>query len=255
MPPQPKVAADTKRAAAKGQGMDHTALNKMQGLLRYTVSSGKDTDKVAAAAAAVDVYRSLTKPEERKAFLTQFQDNGGGKTAGSLKFAANFTERLSLSKKTEVSSNEDYCSRPQILMMNGMSLKDFDTQEAALKIADEIILLNEKTHGHPHDAIVHESMPLLNKYWYVHSGGTKRTIEQLESKELQHSADVKSRKTLEDSGAFVEGLGPGSSSAGDGAHRVKNEDVAYAIMVRGIDACKSTHIYIYVYVLSNYSYG
>ena len=85
------------------------------------------------------------------------------KRQGSLKFAANFKEKLSLSKKTEVSSLEDNYNRPQILQKNGLSLSAFDTQEAALKLADEIIRLNEKTHGHPHDAIVHESMPLLNK--------------------------------------------------------------------------------------------
>ena len=98
-------------------------------------------------------------------------------------------------------------ARPQILQLNGMSLSDFPTHTAALKAADRLVELNKEQCGHGGEVQEVPDMPLLNKFFYVHMSGKKRSWEQTESKRLEGEADVKSRKQLQDTNTFTEALG------------------------------------------------
>ena len=80
-------------------------------------------------------------------------------------------------------------TRPQILGFNGLSVSDFPNQDAALKCADALIAESEKQLGHEHKEEV-KGMPILNKYWYVHQTGLKKTINDSEETKLAHEADV-----------------------------------------------------------------
>ena len=83
--------------------------------------------------------------------------------------------------------------------------------------ADGIIAQNKEEYGHDKEAIPHEN-PLLAKYYYVDSGGKKRTRKQTEEKELEGEAAIKKSKDLADTGLFSDAMG-----STDNPHDVKSE--------------------------------
>ena len=130
--------------------------------------------------------------------------------------------------------------RPSILQMNGLSLGDFESREAALATADDLIATNSAEFDHKVEPQVNKN-PLLTKYWYVKGEGTKRSFSQTESKELQGSSDVKNRKLLTDAQAFMEGLGPAGSAEEPGA---QVENVAFADMKQSREKLRTHKYYI-----------
>ena len=65
-------------------------------------------------------------------------------------------------------------------------------------------------------------MPILNKYWYVHQTGLKKTIGEAEQTKLEHEADVTRSKKLK---TMLQDQEP---SSGSGA--VKPEDESHVKM-------------------------
>ena len=130
--------------------------------------------------------------------------------------------------------------RPQILQMNGLSMRDFKTHSEALKMADNLISRNMVEFEHKGEVLdPDEDNPLLIKTWYVQSHGKKRTYEQVVSKELHATADIKSAKQLASSSAFVEGMGLTADHAS--APNVKIENVAFSEMVIARDYLRPTY--------------
>jgi hypothetical protein len=122
------------------------------------------------------------------------------------------------------------------LQFNGLALSDFEDTKEALKTADEFIAENQAEYGHNHEPKLHKN-PLVSKYFYVKSDGKKRTWEQAEHKEFSGSADPKTRKNMQEVGAFMEGMGDAGSS--DGASLVKVEFVAHSKLLQAKDSCRS----------------
>ena len=65
-------------SALKGEGRDPKKVQSMLNLMKYQVK-GKNAFKAQDAEQALQVYRSLASPEERKLFLQQFESAGAGK--------------------------------------------------------------------------------------------------------------------------------------------------------------------------------
>ena len=65
---------------------------------------------------------------------------GSGKGAGSLKFVHTFTKVLSHEDRSTVSANDNLLTRPKILEILGMSLRDFGTTAEALKVSAACML-------------------------------------------------------------------------------------------------------------------
>ena len=63
-------------------------------------------------------------------------------------------------------------TRPKVLTLNGLSLSDLKTHVEALKVADELVELNQKEMGH-NCAPQEPSNPLLVKVFYIHGEGKK----------------------------------------------------------------------------------
>ena len=61
---------EAKKRAVKGEGADKKDLTKMLNSLRYNSISAKGGEKKDAASAALEVYKGLGDPEQRKRFLT-----------------------------------------------------------------------------------------------------------------------------------------------------------------------------------------
>ena len=105
--------APKRTRAAKGQAVSPKAISGMLTMLRYKRDSGKDKEKAAGAEAAMTVHEQLVQPEEREAFLKEFEMNGGGgKQPGSLKFALTFRQRLRETFQVEASAVENWLTRP-----------------------------------------------------------------------------------------------------------------------------------------------
>jgi hypothetical protein len=109
--------------------------------------------------------------------------------------------------------------RPQILALNGLSIKDFESQTEALATADELIAESMSLHDFehqqaylvylsinclaflsyllcffPHQAPCNSQNPLLLKFWYVHSKGVKRSLKEVEAKKIEGDMDVSKAK-------------------------------------------------------------
>lgn len=85
--------------------------------------------------------------------------------------------------------------RPQILALNGMSIKDFDSKQLALDAADELIAESSAANGFERQQLPSTSKnPLIHKFWYVHSAGVKRKHSETEKKVMSGETDVKAGK-------------------------------------------------------------
>ena len=111
--PAKKAPADI--AEAK---LDHKAVSGMLGLLKYHAKK-EDSARQDESKQALAIYSGLSDTTARQAFLASFEDAGKGKVPGSLKFALEFRQNVSSTKKTKLSSTEDYFTRP-VDMMNQM---------------------------------------------------------------------------------------------------------------------------------------
>lgn len=99
-------------------------------------------------------------------------------------------------------------SRPKILEINGMCLRDFPSQEDALKCADRLIEKSCADFEFEMEVEEDKEMPLLSKYRYQHSSGTSHSWRQTQSKHLKGDTQLKSAKALQDSAAMMEAMGP-----------------------------------------------
>lgn len=86
------------------------------------------------ADAALEIYGAVVDQSARKSFVSQFEGNGSGKGPNALKFTNTFSKTLSMEDKSNVSSVDNFLTRPAILGLLGMSLKDFKTQDEAIAV-------------------------------------------------------------------------------------------------------------------------
>ena len=98
-----------------------------------------------------------------------------------------------------------------ILQFHGLQMSDFPDQTKALAAADEIIAGNKEEYDHPGTVREHAN-PLLQKYWYVKSGGKSRKISVGTKERLGMSAD--DTKTIE------KHLGIGDNQPADDGEKV-----------------------------------
>ena len=102
-----------KKRAPKGAAVCPAAISGMITMLRYQAEKCKDPAKKEAGAAALEVYQGLSDASERAQFLKEFEENGKGKTPGSLKFTLTFKQRLKETYSTSVGAVENFITRPQ----------------------------------------------------------------------------------------------------------------------------------------------
>ena len=110
-------AAAGKRAPKGEHKAERINLSKMVGFLRYHSEEAKrkpakgNPAKRNAAKEALEIYRTLSDPSTRLSFLSNFQEAGSGKNADALKFAFEFRQTLSSTKKIDVGCTEDFWTR------------------------------------------------------------------------------------------------------------------------------------------------
>ena len=99
------------KRAKPGEALPAASLSKMVGLLRYRSSNCKDDVQQDAAKQALHTYQTLSNFDDRRRFLDEYEANGSGKGPNSLKFALEFNQTLTSSKRTAVGFNENMLTR------------------------------------------------------------------------------------------------------------------------------------------------
>jgi hypothetical protein len=111
--------------------LDHKSVSGMLGLLKYHAkkenSARQDESKQALA-----IYSALSDTAARQSFLASFEDAGKGKVPGSLKFALEFRQSVSSTKKTKLGSTEDYYTRPVYMRRSPAQESSYNTMNAML---------------------------------------------------------------------------------------------------------------------------
>ena len=180
--------------SCKGEGMDPTAVSRMLGLLKYRSDpcKNKKGQDMEEARIGLEVYSTLTSNEKKK-FLDEFEQAGRGKRKGSLGFALSYQKTISDTNTKEISSVEDFYTMPQIMDFNGLRWGDYDEKDA-VAIAKQIIADNKQEFGHSEEDKIHPKLQILNKFFYVKSGGLRksRKIEKSEeiTKETENEKEI-----------------------------------------------------------------
>ena len=120
---QPRAAMPVKKAAPS-IAAPGAEISKMLGVLKYNANTGKNPEKSDAASKALVVYNSLVSTADRAQFVTDFENNGSGKNAGSFKFAMTFKKSLEATKEEQISATENWFTRhpsPQTILNNGLN--------------------------------------------------------------------------------------------------------------------------------------
>ena len=124
---------------------------------------------VQEADAALSIYEQVTDSAQRRSFIRQFESAGSGKGAGSLKFAHTFSKALSHEDRSSVAVQDNLLTRPKILEILGLNLRDFPNQEAALKVLDLACLL----------ACLNHTSNIPSMKWCIHITCTRHLITSL----------------------------------------------------------------------------
>ena len=114
--PAPVTPASPKKPRAPQVGVgenatDKAASKKMQDFLAYHSKAGRDAERRQEACQAMTAWKALSSPEDRLAFVRQFEQEGSGKTPGSLRFATSFSASQTSSKRTRLEAIEDFLTR------------------------------------------------------------------------------------------------------------------------------------------------
>ena len=94
------------------------------------------------------------------------------------------------------------------MQLNGLALIEFETKEAGLEVADQLIAQSIEEHGHVF-AMVSYNNPLTDKYFYVESKGRTKTWTRNYEKEVHRGFNPKTLKALTDA-SVADGLMDGA---------------------------------------------
>ena len=190
--------------------------------LKYQATKGKG-EKREAAQLALETYKNKS-PEEKAAFLNTFEGNGGIK--GGLAWVAQFSKKQEQTAARAFTEHVNYFTRASILTLNGMSIKDFGTQQEALEVADQIIAENMVEHEAQHNLNppkVSNVNPLLNKYFYVHDEGLKTSFTDSETKKLELQKEISKKAEV---ATICDSMNEPAASSGGGV-AAKEENASH----------------------------
>ena len=102
------------------------------------------------------------------------------------------------------------CIRAKILEMNGLNIANFDSQEAAMKVAEELIKQNMVDWGHDGKRLEHPN-PLLVRCWYVHGWGKEKSWQSTDTTKIIGTMEPKTKKGQEEIGAAAHMLTSGEN--------------------------------------------
>ena len=148
---------------------------------------------------------------------------------------------------------EDYYTRPQILKMKGMDVKDFGSEEEALKVADEIIAdqratLDCKEALEVNPDKLSEVNPLANQYWFANNHGKTSSWKVMNQKNITLSTQLNNKHIADISHEgngqrlLEEVLGAKATAAiGNGKAIIKSEFPTLAEIDKAVETLESPY--------------
>ena len=133
-----------------------------------------------------------------------------------------YTQNLKRTESQEVATVEDHLTLPKILEVNGISWASLPPAEA-MAVGLQLVDDNREEYGHSGTVQKHPKMQLLDKYFYVISGGLTKKKRMEKGEELSKDAgDDKAIAKMGQEGALSL-PGPASASAASSSSIVKEE--------------------------------
>ena len=175
------------------------------------------------------------------------------KASKDFSWARTFKQEFERVDQQEGGCSEDYYTRPQILKLKGLDIKDFGSEEEALKVADEIIAdqratLDCKEALEVNPDKLSEVNPLANQYWFANNHGktsswkvkNQRNITLTTQLNNKHIADIShegnGQRLLE------EVLGAKATAAiGNGKAIIKSEFPTLAEIDKAVETLESPY--------------
>ena len=173
-----------------------------------------------------------------------FELSGRGKDG--LKFAFEFQASLSHKEETKTKENHNYTPAGTILNIHGTNFGEFSDITEALKDVEHLVAKNQiefEWTDDMHPPQIDAVNPKYNKYYYVRSDGKEMTKGQITTKQLDGAGQVKDVAALENTLAFIEGLG---LAGGDGApSTVQITNAKYDGLKEHSDVLRTSCLFIY----------
>ena len=206
----------------KSGKMDPKEVTKMLNFLRYRgdPEKNKKQDGLNEAQEALKTYEGLGN-DAKASFLSSFQLANPGKTK-NWNFVTSYSKTVVADDSDSVGQLSDFFTGPKILELNGLRWGDF-TPEEADKVLQELLRENVEQHGYQPQSSPNDRMPILSKYFYIHSTGRQqtKTVSNKEQWEKKTTDKDIVMATLTDSTSS-------SSSGSGGGAQVKVENPKYA---------------------------
>ena len=152
---------------------DYAEGNRMLAGLRAQ-KTGKDPEKAAKAAEALDLYGKLGW-EEKESMVSRFRSRPAG---GGTKWIDDWMEHRKKDDATSVGYNENWRGPGQVLQLLGMGIRDFDDKEKAQEFVTEEVRRNQEKHGtlESHPPRIDDQNWLMSRYFWVVDNGTTRKV-------------------------------------------------------------------------------
>lgn len=129
-------------------------------------------------------------PLEKKAqFIAKFEKN-----KGNLSWVNSFVETTSSVKSVKVDTVDNFLNMNQIMHLNGFHPKDFDTPEESDRMLKLMIKQSEEANSYVSETQEHPTEPRLNRYFYVHNQGIKKSEGTEDSSSFVATGDVAKNK-------------------------------------------------------------
>lgn len=129
-------------------------------------------------------YKNL--PNEKKSdFIAAFEKN-----KGSLGWVNNYSEGSKRFASEASMTVDSFMNKFQILKLNGLNIKDFESEEESDRILKLLIQESEETNNYKSEVKEHPTEPKLNRYFYVFNKGVHKSEGTEDNSEITSSSDL-----------------------------------------------------------------
>jgi hypothetical protein len=129
-------------------------------------------------------YKNL--PNEKKMdFIATFEKN-----KGSLGWVNNYSEGSKRFASEASETVDNFMNKFQILKLNGLSIKDFESEEESDRILKLLIQESEENNNYKSEVKEHPTEPKLNRFFYVFNKGVHKKEGTEDNSEISSSSDL-----------------------------------------------------------------
>ena len=159
----------------------------------------------------------------------------------------NFEKSLQFENNTKTTSNEDYQTAANILKLNGMDWKAYDTDEDAMAAVQHLVSKNNidmSTDLTEYPPKIDHDMPMFSQFWYIQSKGKDRTFETKETKSLSQAGGLKNLQQLDDARLMMEAVPTSLTDGPTDAKPGQIVSVKYEELKKEVDSFQKAYLIV-----------